>query len=153
MSDNERRGLNRAIAEGLRQLLGRGDREQSSGKARHVIGTISRGRVLDDGLRTLFEAGRAGAEEERVLCVLAEASLGLEWPSLGATVTPAPDRPPGTEGVLDVRHAALAAPVRVVVSDELARGLWREATEAIVDAVRAEIYAAAAPPEPREHEP
>jgi hypothetical protein len=147
MVDNERRGLSRAIAEGLRQVLGSGDRARAREQGRNVVGAISRGRVLDDGLATLFAARRSGPEEERVLCVLAEASLGLEWPALQAVVTPALDRPPGIDGVLDVRHPALTAVVRVVVTDELARGAWREATDAIVDRVRAEIYAAEESPQ------
>lgn len=151
MSDTERRGLNRAIAEGLRRVLGVGDRERAREEGRNVMRTIESGRVLAGGLETLFGGGKSGPEEERVLCRLAEASLGLEWPTLLATVCPAPDRPPGCEGVLDVRHQALGGGVvRVVVTDELARGAWREATELVVDRVRAEIYAAEESPQKRE---
>lgn len=101
--------------------------------------------VLDDDVREALGAERSGDLEERSLCMLAETGLRLTHADAGVLVEPAPDRAPHAFGVLDVWVVPLGpgAPisVRVVVHDELARGLWHEAIEIIDDAVRAAVVA------------
>src|SRR4051812_6807647 len=101
--------------------------------------------VLADELREALGAERSGALEERSLCLLAATGLHLAYADSAVVVEPAPDRAPHAFGVLDVFVVPLGprAPieVRVVVHDELARGLWHEAIEIIDDAVRAAIVA------------
>lgn len=96
------------------------------------------------GARAVLDAARSSELEERSACLLAETHLRLAYPGAVATVAPAPGRPPGALGVLDVRLAwptSTAAPLvaRVIIADELARGAWREASIAIGDAVRAAL--------------
>ncbi len=81
--------------------------------------------------------------DETVVCRYAETSLRLAYRGARPTVTPALDAV-GVRGVLDVRlewpetHEP-PIDVRVVVHDEIARGAWREVSNAIGDAVRAAL--------------
>lgn len=103
----------------------------------------------------------AGGDTHEVttVCAYAETSLRLAYPGAHPTVAPALD-PAGAgfpRGVLDVRlewHASgePALTVRVVVHDEIARGAWREASNAIGDAVRSALRARCpAHPHPHPH--
>ncbi len=99
---------------------------------------------IADALRALLDAKRSSEHEEHSLCMLAETTLRLACPGAVVSVAPAPDRPRGAIGVLEVRIVWPLRPepsvvARVVVCDELARGAWREASIAIGDAVRAAL--------------
>lgn len=116
---------------------------------------------LTAALARELAVGRSSEREETTVCMLAAASLRHTYPGATVAVTPAPDRPRGELGlgVLDVRIAwpfgvERAVIERVVVHDELQRGLWRDASVAICDAVRAALAKSAnSSPQPRKNEP
>lgn len=94
--------------------------------------------------------GHASEREEQTVCTLAALSLRHAYPTAVVAVSPAPGRRSGALGLgtLDVRlswpfSAEPALLVRVVVHDELVRGLWREASAGIADAVREALAARA----------
>jgi hypothetical protein len=94
------------------------------------------------GARAVLDASRASELEEHSFCLLTETSLRLAYRGATTEVGPAPGRV--ALGVIDVRLSwspEVAPPlvVRVVISDELARGAWRQASVAIGDAVRAAL--------------
>ncbi len=101
-----------------------------------------------EALDKALAGGGASEREELTVCVLALTSLRHAYPAAIVQVSQAPDRPAGALGLgtLDVRlswpfSAEPALLVRVVVHDELERGLWREASTAIGDAVREALAA------------
>lgn len=108
-------------------------------------------RTIAASLRALLDAERTEPLEESVVCTVAEAALRLALPLFASTVTPAGAAPGERRerGQLDVRLVELgpdggkpapgATPVmvRVIVHDEIARGQWGEATNAIVESAKA----------------
>lgn len=105
--------------------------------------------------RLVLAADRSSLLEETTVCRLAESSLRLAYPGVTPSVTPAPERPDGAVGVLDVLltwrdRTAPPLGVRVVVHDEIARAAWREVSAAIGDAVRAAL-ARRCPAHPHPH--
>jgi hypothetical protein len=100
--------------------------------------------AVEVGTRRILTPTVAPEHEETTVRALAEASLRLAYPGSRPSVTPAPDRPEGMFGVLDVRldwsdPAVPPITVRVVVHDEMARAAWREVANAIGEAVRTEL--------------
>lgn len=101
-----------------------------------------------EAARSVLAGGRASEHDELTVCCLALTSLRHTYPAAIVEVSQAPARPAGELGLgtLDVRlswpfSAEPALLVRVVVHDELERGLLREAAAAIGDAVREALAA------------